>query len=273
MSPPVRAQSPREAAHQYAEAGWPVFPCQEDSKLPATEHGFQDATTGHRQIDRWWSRSPGQNVAIATGAPGPDVVDVDRHGGKSGFPALRKLKQAGLTGRPGAAVRTPSGGAHLYYAGTGHQRNGHIEAAHVDFRSNGGYVLAPPSKVGGRPYVVVSHQPRPGTFDWARAKELLDPQPQRRPWQPARSSGQQDLDHLVRYVAECGDHVNDRLFWAACRMIEAGQDARLPDLIHAAYAAGEDRRGQAERTVESALRTVRPAPGREAARPFEREAG
>jgi Bifunctional DNA primase/polymerase, N-terminal len=172
-------------------------------------------------------------------------------------------------------VRTPSGGAHLYYNGTEHQRNGHIETALVDFRSNGGYVLAPPSQVNGRPYVVVSHQASADNFDWARAKELLDPQPhpQRREWQPSPSGDPQNLDHLVRYVAECGDHVNDRLFWAACRMVEAGQDARLPELIQAAYAAGEDRRGQAERTVESALRTVRQGSDRESARPFEREAG
>src|SRR5262249_31082449 len=83
--------------------------------LPATEHGFQDATTSHRQVERWWSHAPEKNVAIATGAPGPDVVDIDRHGDKSGFPALRKLSQAGLVGEPSAMVRTPRGGAHLYY--------------------------------------------------------------------------------------------------------------------------------------------------------------
>jgi Bifunctional DNA primase/polymerase, N-terminal len=263
----------QEAAHRYADAGWPVFPCLAGSKLPATEHGFQDATTAHRQIERWWSHDSERNLAVATGAPGPDVVDIDRHGDESGFPALRKLTEAGLVGMPGAVVRTPGGGAHLYFTGTERQRNGHIETAQVDFRSNGGYVLAPPSRVNGRPYVVVSHQASTDTFDWARAKELLDPQPQRREWQPAPGGSQQNLDHLVRYVAECDDHVNDRLFWAACRMVEAGQDARLPELIQAAYAAGEDRRGQAERTVESALRTIRGGPGKESNRPFEREAG
>ena len=55
-------------------------------------------------------------MAIATGAPGPDVLDIDRHGEASGFPALRQLKEAGLVGEPQAMVRTPSGGAHLYFA-------------------------------------------------------------------------------------------------------------------------------------------------------------
>jgi len=264
MSPPGGGQAPREAAHQYAEAGWPVFPCGEGSKLPATEHGFHDATTDHRQIDRWWSRSPARNVAIATGAPGPDVVDVDRHGDKSGFPALRKLAQAGLTGQPRAMVRTPSGGAHLYYAGTEHQHNGHIEAAHVDFRSNGGYVLAPPSQVNGRPYVVVSHQPSADTFNWAQAKELLDPQPQRREWQPRPGSGQQDLSHLARLVAgKAEGGRNEALFWAACRAAEAGRTDVFPELATSALAAGLPRR-EVERTLASAERTA-------GGRPFERE--
>ena len=34
--------------------------------------------------------------------------------------------------------------------GTEHQRNGHIPGVHVDFRSQGGYVVAPPSTIAGR---------------------------------------------------------------------------------------------------------------------------
>lgn len=262
--------SAAEQAHQYADAGWPVFPCRPGAKEPATEHGFRDATTDHQQVSRWWSRQPEANVAIATGAPGPDVLDIDHHGeGRSGYPALGQLRRAGLVGQPSAMVRTPSCGAHLYYRGTEHQRNGHIEAAHVDFRSSGGYVVAPPSQVGGRPYVVVEHQASADTFDWAAAKKLLEPErAPRREWAPPADGRPRELSHLVRYVGTCADHVNDRLFWAACRAAEAGQDDLLSDLVRAAYDAGEDRRGQPERTVESALRTVRGA-----TRPFEREAG
>lgn len=245
MSAPGKDEAPREAAHRYAEAGWPVFPAH--GKIPATEHGFHDATTSHRQIDSWWGRSPGRNVSIATGAPGPDVLDVDRHGGKSGFPALRQLKTAGLVGQPQAMVRTPGSGAHLYYAGTEHQHNGHIEAARIDFRSNGGYVVAPPSRVNGRPYVVVGRQASADTFDWGKAKELLDPQPQRRAWQPRRDGGQQDLSHLARLVAgKAEGGRNEALFWAACRAAEAGRTDVFPELAAAARAAGLPPRGRAD---------------------------
>ena len=97
----TRKMSPQEkAAHQFADAGWPVFPCQPESKLPATVHGFKDATTKHSRIDRWWNGwGTPRNVAIATGAPGPDVLDVDKHGPRkedSGYPALSRLIREGL---------------------------------------------------------------------------------------------------------------------------------------------------------------------------------
>jgi len=76
----------------YARRGWPVFPCLEGQKVPATRHGFRDATTDEQQITGWFGRDPGLNVAIATGAPGPDVLDVDVHGAAgNGYVALGRL--------------------------------------------------------------------------------------------------------------------------------------------------------------------------------------
>ena len=83
-------RSPQETALAYAAIGWPVFPCRPGSKEPATRNGFHDATTDHAQIREWWRREPDRNVAIATGAPGPDVVDVDVREDGSGFAALNQ---------------------------------------------------------------------------------------------------------------------------------------------------------------------------------------
>jgi hypothetical protein len=244
-------------------------------------HGLYDAVTDHKQIDKWWSRTPEANVAIATGAPGPDVLDVDVHNGAPGWQSYNQLRAAGLVPGAMAEIRTPSGGGHFYYQGTD-QRNGML-AIHrdgktvslgIDYRGAGGYVVAPPSQVEGRSYVVVSRQPSAATFDLDAARQHLIPQSGRSPrreWASAADGREQDLSHLVRYVAECTDHVNDRLFWAACRMVEAGRDDQLPDLVRAAYAAGEDRRGQAERTVQSALRSTQRLPASPAEpRPFAR---
>jgi hypothetical protein len=186
------------AAHRYAEAGWPVFPCRPGSKQPATEHGFLEATTGHRQIDRWWRRNPNANVAIATGAPGPDVLDVDIKPGRSGFAALHWAQRAGLVPGPATAIRTPSGGAHLYFRGTD-QRNGTIPAHALDFRSRGGYVVAPPSfsTERGRRYEVVSRQPITATVNWSAIRKLLDPQPEH----PSRPHTSRDRAGTVARLA------------------------------------------------------------------------
>ena len=112
-----------EAALNYAAAGWPVFPCRVNSKEPATRNGFHDATTDPERIASWWVKRPDLNVAIATGAPGPDVLDVDVYQDGSGFAAFNKAKRAGLADGYKAIVRTPSTGIHLYYEGTD-QRNG-----------------------------------------------------------------------------------------------------------------------------------------------------
>jgi hypothetical protein len=65
-----------------------------------------------------------------------------------------RSSRAGLLDGASAYVATPSGGLHAYFTGTG-QRNGHLPAHHLDFRSTGGYVLAPPSHVDGRPYQLI----------------------------------------------------------------------------------------------------------------------
>ena len=249
------------AALAYAKVGWRVFPCIPGEKVPATSHGVKDATSDLRQIRAWWARNPDRNVAIACGYPGPDVLDVDRHGDASGFPALRQLKAAGIVGQVAALVRTPSGGAHLYAPGS-EQGNGSLRGHHIDFRSAGGYVVAPPSAVGGRPYVVISHQAHGDPIDWAKVREHLEPQREHQ-WEPParlRDGGQQNLDHLVAQMADQPEgNRNGFLHWAANRVLDHGQDERLPQLANAAVAAGLDRR-EADRTIESARRTERQDP-------------
>ena len=255
-----------EQAHRFAEAGWPVFPTAPGSKIPITEHGYLDASTGHRQIQQWFRGEPNANLAVATGKPGPDVVDVDKKGDRSGFASWNALKQAGLTGEPQAIVRTPSGGMHAYYRGTEHQRNGHIPDKLLDFRSTGGYVVTPPSTVGGRPYAVVSKQASAATFDWSKAREHLDPQPERQPYRaPQRDDGRpKDVGHLAGWLAAQQEgNRNEGLFWAANRAVEAGDAETLGKLAQTAKGLGLDDR-EIDRTIRSAQASSGP-------RPFTRE--
>ena len=162
----------------YARRGWPVFPCLPGQKIPATTHGYKDATTDEQQITEWFGHGQRWNLAIATGAPGPDVLDIDQHGqAGNGYPAFGRLRRAGLVNGAAAYVRTPAGGMHAYFAGSD-QHNGRLPSHHLDFRATGGYIVAPPSQVGGKPYLVISRPGGHGTLDWAAVTGLLEPQRQ-----------------------------------------------------------------------------------------------
>jgi hypothetical protein len=246
----------------YASRGWPVFPCRPGSKEPATTHGFRDATTDAARIRSWWRRQPAANLAIATGRPGPDVLDVDQHGeAGNGFTALRQLKSRGLLDNVGAVVATPGGGLHAYFTGSD-QPSGRLPRQHLDFRARGGYILAPPSQVDGRPYRVIRHRAQSGALDWAAVTSLLNPAQPR--LAPARAAVPGDLSHLAGWVEHLQEgNRNAGLYWAACRAAEAGQPAVLDDLARAAAASGLTDR-EIARTISSAKRRGQ--------RPFEHQA-
>jgi Bifunctional DNA primase/polymerase, N-terminal len=244
----------------YAARGWPVFPCQPGRKIPATWHGYLDATTNPDRISAWFSRLPRWNVAIATGTPGPDVLDVDQHGpAGNGFAALKRLGKAGLLDGANACVRTPGGGLHLYFTGS-HQRNGHLAGQHVDFRSEGGYILAPPSRIDGKPYRLVRTLDGQGSLDWAAVTKLLEPQrEQHRPG--SRQAMDRDLNHLARWLARQPEgNRNAGLFWAAHRALDANPAADLKLLADAARQAGL--------TDQEITRTLDSAHKRREANPF-----
>jgi hypothetical protein len=247
----------------FAGYGWPVFPCQPGQKIPATRHGFCDATTDQRQITRWFTRHPDWNLAIATGAPGPDVLDVDQHGeAGNGFAAFNQLQRTGLLDGAGAYVRTPSGGLHAYFTGSD-QRNGHLASHHLDFRSAGGYVLTPPSQVEGKPYELVKTLDGHGGLDWAAVTQVLEPRKQQQRPEP-RQAADGDVSRLAEWVARQGEgNRNAGLFWAVNRALEADRAADLSPLAVAARQAGLDER-EIDRTLDSARKTGQ-------ARPFQHD--
>jgi hypothetical protein len=238
----------------YARLGWPVFPCLPGQKIPATRHGYLDATTDEQQITDWFGRGADWNLAIATGAPGPDVLDVDQHGpAGNGFTAFNRLYRAGLVDGAAAYVRTPAGGMHAYFTGSD-QHNGRLPRHHLDFRSRGGYIVAPPSQIDGRPYQLITKPGGRGTLDWDAVTRLLEPQRQlqRLPSLPARS---RDLSHLAQWLASQGEgNRNAGLFWAANRALDANRAADLSPLAVAARQAGLGDK-EITRTLDSARKT------------------
>lgn len=244
----------------HAERGWPVFPCQPGRKTPATPHGYLDATTDPAQIRAWFARRPELNLAVATGAPGPDVLDIDKRGeAGDGFPALARLNAAGLLDSSTGTVRTPGGGLHLYFSGSG-QRSGHLPACHIDFLSQGGYVLAPPSQIDGVPYQYATALARHGDpMDWSAALRLLDPAREYHRPAPGPAADQQ-IETLTRWLAtQRQGNRNNGLFWAANRALEADPAADLSPLAAAARQAGLDD-PEITKTLNSARRTTQARP-------------
>jgi Bifunctional DNA primase/polymerase, N-terminal len=137
--------------------------CGQPAKHPLgslVPHGVKDATTNRARILAWWTRHPQANIGLATGHRF-DVLDVD---GTTGAHAIQDLAATHGLHSSGPLVRTGGGGWHYYLAPTGLGNAHPRDLEHVDWRGQGGYVIAPPSRhVSGHPY------------QWAPGRDLDTP--------------------------------------------------------------------------------------------------
>lgn len=126
------------------------FPCKPSHKVPATKHGFKDATFDANKLTAWFARGS-NNIALATGN-GLVVIDIDVKKG-DGLAEFNKLQEE-LGDLPDSySVKTPSGGLHRYFRYSG-VRLGNTQGGegsglspNIDTRAEDGYVVVPPSYV------------------------------------------------------------------------------------------------------------------------------
>ncbi|MDP9355886.1 MAG: bifunctional DNA primase/polymerase, partial [Chloroflexota bacterium] len=204
-----------DAALNYADLGWEIFPCHtpdptEDGgcscrkadcgrnigKHPRTQNGLTGATTDEGQLRRWWRMWPTANVAVRTGeTSGIIVLDVDGEAGQATFHDLtRRLGPL----PPTVTARTGGGGHHLVFAHPGrHVRTKAGIGPSLDIRGDGGYILVAPSHhASGRTYRwEAGHSPHdlpPAALPPAWA-DYLYPLQQERPQEAPRRAGSHSL--------------------------------------------------------------------------------
>lgn len=142
-----------ELALLYAELGYPVFPCAPNAKRPLTANGLLDATLDPARIEAYWADTPAANVAIRT--DGLLVVDVDAGESGTANPWLSDQPEKLLDLAAAPISLTPRGGRHYVFrqpASRPFRNTTSKVAIQVDTRADGGYILAPPSVVGGKAY-------------------------------------------------------------------------------------------------------------------------
>ena len=130
-----------QAALQYQKAGFSVIPVKPNKKPYIKWQKYQKEKASENQIKKWWQRWPEANPAIVTGEiSGVDVVDVDN---EAGWKALNEFLIDSLIT---PISKTPAGGYHVYFKHQAGLSNGVRIIEGCDLRTNGGYVLAPPSR-------------------------------------------------------------------------------------------------------------------------------
>lgn len=139
-----------EAALAYASWGWSVLPVVPNGKIPATQHGVNDATTDAEQIARWWTQNPDYNIGIAAGErSGIVVFDIDpRNGGDGSWD-----QWVAQNGAPDDCILqlTAGGGQHYIMYHTPAIRSCKL-ADGIDLLADGRYFVAHPSTIDGRNY-------------------------------------------------------------------------------------------------------------------------
>jgi P4 family phage/plasmid primase-like protien len=162
-------------ALKYASYGWPVLPlhtaikrgdvwvcscqhlekCASPGKHPRSHqslfpNGVLSATTDPDLIKKLWSKWPQANIGVATGLKSFDAIDVDLPEGPD---TLRDLEMIHGDIPHTMEQITGSGGRQIFFKPTGKLTNKVKFADGLDIRSDGGYVVVPPSRhVSGNRY-------------------------------------------------------------------------------------------------------------------------
>jgi len=279
---PSAATDRLDAALALAERGFAVFPLRPDSKVPAVRGDWEGLAIADPARLRELGWPPRGNIGIACGpsglfvldldvakepdpdpgsgpGPGPEVDEDDEP--HDGVTVLRGLA-AGRPIPPTLTVATPSGGTHLYFRSPTTLRLRNTVARLgplIDTRAAGGYVVAPGSVIGGRPYEIVEDAPIAPIPRWI-VRELINRGRAALPQFPAVRPGvagprppgaaaaaygaaalRNETERMLAAPVGTRNDTLNRAAYALGRLIGAGildRDLAASELFHAARRAG-----------------------------------
>lgn len=148
--------SMKEAALSYLKQGRSVIPVAPGKKHPPLVkwEEYQKKLPTEEDILSWWTETPEANIALVTGAiSGVSVIDIDGDDGKESF--LHNLQGA----IPKTLYHHTPRGAHIIVEYEEHLKQTAGVLPGIDIRNDGGYIIAPPSVVDGKPYTVFRNRP------------------------------------------------------------------------------------------------------------------
>ncbi len=140
-----------QAALRYLDVfGFSVIPLRPNKK-PRIDpwKPYQRKKASPDEIRQWWTKWPSAMIGIVTGSlSGVEVIDIDTEKGKEAI--AQYIPESIVT----PTCRTPREGQHLYFKCPDPPlRNNKGMIPGCDFRGEGGYVCAPPSRTGvGKAY-------------------------------------------------------------------------------------------------------------------------
>ena len=152
----------QETAQLLAAAGFDIFPCEKNGKLPVIKGFPERATRDPKQVEKWLGgNNAGRNYGVSTSRYGDGkallVVDVDDKDGRTGSATILQLEMQGFELPRTFEQSTPSGGRHLiYWVDEAVKQSANAIGSGVDIRSRGGYIVGPGSSINGNSYTVIA---------------------------------------------------------------------------------------------------------------------
>lgn len=247
---------------------WCPIPVGRDKKPLGKWAPFQKRQPTNDEIKAGFSRSPQPNIGVVCGAVSNLVVlDID---GEEGF---RSLRDKGLEIPETLSVKTGRG-KHYYFLHPGVPTRNFAKGRSsfpllgVDFRGDGGYVVAPPSMhATGVVYEFENDHPPAALPAWLREMVVNGGSPSEKKAQPARSASRQAgrrMSRPERLLSQAIERAhegsrNETGLWLACQLRDNDLSETEARSYVQRYAAAVRGRGGHAYTEQEALASLRSA--------------